>query len=338
MASGMRSQLTGVFHYTATSLERTDTSVLPRLREEVWGKPEHPKRSLIKRLERVEKFGPEVRRQTLWLMGDSARLNREPLWPDSADFFDVCTLPDSGWRLSPGQAVLTGPMGSEPPGYQVVVPIGSAVNEILSFWGAGWAALGSFEGPHEFQSLEGGAWRASVSSDKGSLRTTTVLEGEYNPQTGHGRIISMRATQEGSPAPGWVETASDWRFDAALQRELAHQVVVHFKGAPFRRLTLDRVEPLTRAEFDRISRPPSLTGSDPIRGKYVFTQLSDFSGSDTEHTLINKNTGAIQDVIHERRTDPFAGKRSAWFTPAAWAAVASISAALVYLRLARRFA
>ncbi|QOJ00552.1 MAG: hypothetical protein HRU70_08630 [Phycisphaeraceae bacterium] len=319
-----------IVHYAAEELKRYDVTEIPHLREKLKRFPEHPDHDKLRRLELFERHGPEVREYTMWYHAGEARLNLEPTPMLPGLYFDVCSTRSGGWRMSPRQLFLTGAPGTEPPSHNPRQSIAASSNEILSFFGAGWSMLPRFKDGYEFRAGQGGTWEATITFRVNDRVTRGRLRGTFEPASGRGRITESLAESADTPASAWRETADEWAHDPVLGAEIARVVVLGMDGKPFRRLMFRRAEPLSEARFREVAATPMLTGRDPIRGEYTFTQVTDMTGAETRYTTYDPEAGTM---THRSEGQTPRGQRQSRLTYAGWVLAAVIASTIVILRV-----
>ncbi|QOJ00549.1 MAG: hypothetical protein HRU70_08615 [Phycisphaeraceae bacterium] len=315
--------------YRVESLEPLDTTQIPALRARVKDFPEHPDRILLDRLERFERFGPEIRTQTVWVRHGQLRISREPTLDPGSFYYDLIDFGDSGWSLTPTQLSLVGTRDSRPRGQSFASPISASALEVHDFIAPGAATLARAD-VQRFILDPTGRWSAeSVLATPAGPRAY-VVRGRWDPSRGAGAFAGSQLHESGldSKVISTLE-ASDHRPTAGMLSDPASVLMYASQASPPRRATLVALAALDPAEFKAVTARPTLNGSDPIRGPVTFTQINDYTGRDAEYRVADEKR-EFQTVAVEETPE---GRQRAWLRRAGWALAAGILVTIVLLRV-----
>jgi hypothetical protein len=315
--------------YETRSLQKADLAEIERLRARVAGKPAHPDRTQLGMLERIERRGEDLRVKSLWWDRGRFRLSRDPGVEPEGGYFECVDLGDEGWKMSPQQLTVVGPMDTRPGGHNVRLSGTSSLQEIATFWAAGLSTLGT-SGNVQVETTPQGVWRAAgtITTSVGERRV--VVTGRWDQARQAGLVERTDAylpTNLTNPIYSSVVTGHQWMdwFGAFVGTE----VVITENGTPRQRLTLVSLSPLDQAEFRTLIARPKIDGSDPIRGKVTFTQYVDYR-RDTPDLRVANEKGEFEKVDYP---DTPAGRRNATLQTLGWIAAGGIIATLIALRI-----
>lgn len=316
--------------YRVESQEKLDAGELARLREKLKNLPEHPERARLRHLEELEKYGPEIRKQTVWFRDGEMRVNREAGADPASKYFDFVSLKDSGWKMTPDQMFLLGEAEKRPPGHTLVSAASSITFEICDFVCL-WARSLKVDDKMTVAMESDGRWVASFERETPAGPRLFVLHGSWSDESRTGQVTRGEVIDPRSKRVLSKSSASEFRASDVFSREVAHLVTNEEGGRGTNRLVLESVSPLGAEEFEAVTRTPAFDGADAVRGKVTFTQVTDFREGVPSYE-IKTAEGAVQSLSVE---DTLVGHGRSVLRTTGWVVAGSLVVLLVLLRLRR---
>ncbi len=316
--------------YRVESQEKLDAGELARLREKLKNLPEHPERARLRHLEQLEKYGPEVRKQTVWFRDGEMRVNREAGNDPSSKYFDFVSLKDSGWKMTPDQMFVLGEAEKRPPGHTLVSAASSITFEVSDFVCL-WARSVKVDDKTTVAMETDSRWIASIEHETPVGPRLFVLHGSWSNESRTGQVTESEVIDPRSKQVLAKSSASEFRASDVFSREVAHLVTNEEGGRGTNRLVLESVSPLGTEEFEVVTRTPAFDGADAVRGKVTFTQVTDFREGAPSYE-IKTAEGAVQSLSVE---DTPVGHGRSVLRTTGWVVAGSLVVLLVLLRLRR---
>ncbi len=304
---------------------------LARMRQIVQGKPIHPLRSELAKLEYELTHGPALEEVTLWYeRHDRWRHNRNNLNRPDIPYLDEAHDGDTTWGMTPTQVNIVDPRNA-PAGRNYAGLIHTIQSHVHSFLTSNLQSCNRLGVTlRDVEPTSEGGWTA-VFETRDETREDT-MEGTWSDiaqQPFIDRKTLTRSPIEGGA--GRMIEYFDWRYDATLDRWIPHEVVhTGADGSPMYRLRFVGAEEYDPDALNRLIKPPSVTGADPIRGEYTFASLNDYRP--------NVATGfAVQDGQLTKKPLPVPMPRSAIkLRQVGWVVLALLVASLVGFRIWQR--
>ncbi len=316
--------------YRVESQEKLDAGELARLREKLKNLPEHPERARLRHLEQLEKFGPEVRKQTVWFRDGEMRVNREAGADPASKYFDFVSLKDSGWKMTPDQMFVLGAAEKRPPGHTLVSAASSITFEVSDFICL-WARSVKVDDKSTVTMEPEGRWVASFERETPVGPRLFVLHGSWNNESSSGQVTRSEVVDPRTKQVLARSSASEFRASDVFSREVAHVITNEEGGRETSRLVLESMSPLRAEEFEGVTRTPAFDGSDVVRGKVTFTQVTDFRDGSPSYE-IKTPEGTVQSLSVE---DTSVGHGRSVLRTTGWVVAGSLVVFLVLLRVRR---
>lgn len=313
--------------YRVESQEKLDTGELARLREKLKNLPEHPERARLRHLEQLEKYGPEVRKQTVWFRDGEMRVNREAGNDPSSKYFDFVSLKNSGWKMTPDQMFVLGGPAEQPAGHQLEIPSKAVMNEVRDLLAPGLRYLGKLDGV-ELVEQQDGTWIAtrSETTERGAWRYEVRLG--WESPSGPGRLLEGKVIDQASGDVVQRVVARDFVSVNGFASPVASSVFMESKGIPARVLIWEGSESTSDAEFRRVTTIPAFDGEDSIRGKVTFAQVTDHTSEDPSYVIRDKG-GEVRNLDLPQAQGPGTGTQRL----VGWAILGVLVVAFIWLRV-----
>ena len=301
---------------------------LAQLRSLVAGKPIHPLRAQIERLEHELQYGPASETFTLWYERDNRwRLNREVAHQPSVPYVDVACKGDLAWSLTSVHVNVVD-SDSAPSGYEYANQQQDFKLHINSFLLNNLDVCSRFGARvEEVVSRDQANWSAVLQTADGTREY--LVSGHWSETAGQPFIdsLDMIYTGESETSKRSIDYA-DWRYDDVLARWTPHEVV-HLKGdgTPWFALSVVESVAYDSNELDALLEPPTPAGSDPIRGAYTFRSLNDFRPGVESGFVLTEGEMTERPLPVSPRGGAMALRRIGWW------ALALLVAAFVGIRL-----
>lgn len=283
--AGISLEFDEVFHGRLTSEELTT------LKQQVRGKPDHPAQQQIKETERRLADGPDVRRWIVW-MGDDHhwRINQTMVrWDLPGSYVDHAWNGDLIWQLS-GDALVMVSADAAPSGRDFASFRDSAQRHIdaLLRGGLGFRADASTGPTISNVSVEGADWSATLEGvTRNGSRVALEFQGRWNASLGRG-FVELQRLIDSPVAEAIGESARFLSWQAVGESDLWIAGRVEYRvasGTLDQALEFREAEPYDEGRLDELTRLPSPTGDDAIRGPLTIRTVSDYRpGRLVEHT------------------------------------------------------
>lgn len=306
---------------------------IARLRESVAGKPDHPGRRELERIDRCLLGDPPVLARRVWAR--SAEAWRSNTTFERGGFIDSSMSPKFVWQL--GHAQLTIGDLAEADGSMADVR-----SELYTFWPElgrllfGGLSDGAISGmTRGTLQWDGSLWTVTLAfgpPDK-SPALETEISGRWDPALARGFVVGERVvTNTVRPADIGSELVYDeWKYIEALGRWVASRVeerapdgglqrayvfVDAWKGSP--------------GEFEQVVAVPKIDADDPVRGRPTFTRLVDYRNGTLRDREGNGETFNRALPLSDRP------EARAWHRWLGWVTAAALLGGLIAIRLRRR--
>ncbi len=305
---------------------------LANLREQVEGRPDHPARHQVARIERILAGNPPHRLRCLWAHNeDHWRVNTT--FGNSA-FADTAMAGNTVWRLSHSQ-LMVGTDKTQP-------AMQTVMSELYTFWPEvnrlvfGGLSHGVISGIRRGElRWDGREWRVTMSfgPPDGAPNFESVISGRWDNALDRG-FVEREIITISVPKPETVGTEyrySDWQLVAPLNQWIASRVEDVTPGGRVQRAyVFDSWRPGGEGDFEEVLAVPSPNATDPVRGELLFTRLVDY-----RRNAVRERKNAQEQFA---RAVPIRqpGGPSIWRSWLGWVSAAALATGLVVLYIHRR--
>lgn len=253
------------------------------LKSSVEGKPDHPDRSRVRRYERAATDNPEASVFTVWRRGPGNwRINEDYIGWMPIPYQDECVTPDRAWGINAQQLTLVSPAKGYPSGHHFDATEPRVLQDL------GFLLTGGLHVAKEYKTTPG---RVMLKDDRWTVELvgtelTFQAQGTWDPASATGRIeVLLLSKAPNVPKEvGRRYESTGWRVREAFAGLVVADRVTEFRPNGLRDRVFQYVEPVPAPAggFAALVATPSLDGADPIRGKYTFVGVHDFTeGSPT---------------------------------------------------------
>lgn len=270
------------FAWRSEDLEAPAAARIEALGREIARHPEHPERANLPRYLRHSSGMPTVHRHVLFSRGEG--LWRYNTTFEDGSFGDSAIGPSEGWRMS-GTTLKrmsrAEALGDDPEQALIlherefVSPVGMFIHGYLSVG----RTAGLKPGP---VSVSGSTWSVRLSTPgERSEDQAIVLEvsGRWGAAEGRGFVERVVISSNGykPESAGRQFRFRDWKHVEGLGTYVASRVDEHQPdGALVRSLVFEGCGPLPPGGFGAVTAPPSLPGTDAVRGPIEIRFVGDY--------------------------------------------------------------
>lgn len=306
-------------------------SELVKLRAQVEGRPDHPARQDIERIERALRGDAQHSRHCLWAR-DKSHWRMNSTYENGA-YYDTAFVGKRLWRLTNNELIIASESTT-----QVVQ---QTMSTLYTFWpqinrfmfgGFSHGVISKMR-PGTIQ-WDGREWRVTMSfgpENEPSLQT--IISGRWDEEAGRG-FVEREVIILSIPKPGTVGLEyrySDWRFVEPLGRWVATKVEKRSpEGQPQRIDVFEMWHEGTPGDFDKVTATPSPDTNDPIREELSIVRLVDHRRGVVRER--QRGESAFGNQIALEGT----GEGGAWRNWLGWFSAAALGTGLVALFLKRR--
>lgn len=308
--------------WEAPKLTKEQIAELEKLVE---GKPDHPARREIATGKRQLASGGDVRRYRVWANSSTEfRISEDTPYVEAL-YIDVARAAGVRWMMVPVQ-LQVGDEGSGPG-----ININPYVGSLLNYFRFGGLNRGrAIELKLEEIEVGGMSWIAMARSKKTGLESR--FSGRWDPVAGRGfveRSVTLKCPAM-PEAVGEERRFDNWARSEQLGEWLAGTIEERTKDGVVKiRYTLDGVTPYTPAEFEALTRVPSVDGEDPVRGVTTYKSVYDYRPG---ASAMSQRRGEDQTVPV---IAPVPAESSIWLRYTGWGVLSIAIVVLVALRLRR---
>ncbi|NUQ67840.1 MAG: hypothetical protein HUU18_06120 [Phycisphaerales bacterium] len=308
--------------WEAPKLTKEQIAELEKLVE---GKPDHPARQEIKAGKRQLASGGDERRYRVWANSATEYRISEDTPYEEFRYIDVARAAGVRWQMVPVQLQIG--EGEAGPGAMQA----SYTAVLLGYFRFGGFNMGRpIELTIENINVHGTKWDALARSKKSGLEMQ--FTGRWDPVAKRGfveRVVNLKcpampeAVGNEHRFDNWVENAQLGAWIAGIAEERTRD------GAVKVRYTLDGVTPYTAAEFDALTRLPSVDRADPVREATTYKSVYDYRPGAREK--VERREGGEEVPVKARP----AVEPSSWLRYAGWGVLSIAAVLLIVLRLRR---
>lgn len=288
-------------------------------------------------MERRLSSPPVINRMRLWRMGNAWRWSSEVVGTGSeqAEYFDQVWTPDAAWQMTRDNLVTGDAATVAASMYRIDVSSSGVAHDVAMFTN-GQLAAAPEQGLTLTPRMTGpDTWRATARRDipDGTIMEVTA-EGTWDEAAREGRLLVQEWLV--SPAGGPRQTQrmefTGWERLGGLARPVARHVSVFIDGKPHRRYDITSIEPYTRGEFAALTKSPSLTSNDPVRGPVTFRSVVELKKGKETHVSTDDVSGS-RSILGE--SELIRGQ-SGFVRVLGWGLAAGILLMLVAIQVLRR--
>lgn len=265
-----------------------------------------------------------------WEKSGSWRFNTSYPNNDKTRFLDVSVTKDAAWQVSPKQLTLLDPSRPAPNSYDLATveqQINSDISQLVDAWiNSSLAQVAALSDV----TVSNQTWTAEIQGTVFAQRVSGRWDSELNRAFVERTVMLKTPHPDG---PGLTIEYFDWTPLAENSGTWIARRLVQRKpdGRNSREVVVASITALDKAEFKSVTRPPSPTGADPIRGKLTVTTVYDF-GQGVRTSVDPATSSQTQTGVLPRLADEeLVWRRIGWF------ALAGVVAFLVGTRLFQRF-
>lgn len=252
---------------------------LAALRAEVANHPEHPEAPMLPVYER-RMAGKDSYDFSVWRLKGMWRYNRNPAGNES-EFTDRVWGDGTAWSMSKSSLVLLNPSTADKYPYGLPRVSSSFSNDLFFLLNGGLGAP-VLHGVVLKPVVSGGSWQASSELRQGEDVLRVKASGTWNEVEEWGTVgrLSFARSMPGGRTASYEVQTFDWKLIPALKLGMAGRAeVVDSETGPDRRLTLLGTSRFSPSEFRALTTPPTMEGSDPVRGRVTFRSVADLTGN-----------------------------------------------------------
>jgi len=304
---------------------------LSKLREQVEGRPDHPGRREIERIEAALAGSPHALKRRLWARDVGHwRLNIDYRL---GGYADTAAAGDTLWQLSHSELMI-GTEENKPAVETIATQRYSFWPEInrLIFGGLSHGVISGIR-PGEL-TWDGEEWRVPLRfgpADEPSYEAVLVGRWDEGRERGFVERQILLGSAVQPAAVGTEYRYSDWRYVSEMDRWIAGRVEdVSPEGKVLRAYVFESWDPGRDGDFERVLAVPSPDSPDPVRGELTFTRLVDY-----RRNALREREGAGEQFAE---TVPLERRGGAWRNWLGWVSAAGLAAGLIALYLHRRMA
>lgn len=311
---------------------------IARLRDQVSGRPDHPGRHTLERVERCNAGDPPIIRYQLWSRGDGAWRIAESY--EGGGYLDGALNGQSAWQMTPrrldrgSDAAFAGDS------------MASLRSTLYTFWpqvsrlyfgGLSDGAISEIQ-RSECVERDDGSWSVDLwwGESIGSADYVAEVSGTWDSRTGLGRIESERI-RINSAHPASVGSGAeylDWEYVPELSRWIAGRVEERRADDELERvIVFEGVKLGQPGEFERATAMPRANRADLVRGQPTFVQVVDHRPSARTGTSSGSTDGGADAVVPDNRSHSIGRIWRRWL---GWIVAGSIVVGLLLLRLHRK--
>jgi hypothetical protein len=324
------------FHYRLELLYVPPAAELNQLRQAVIDHPEHPQRPILSGYERRLRHEDHVDKQ-VWRMGGYWRLSQS--WDNRPDlpYWDFVWGKDGPWQLTSERLRLLSTDTSNKDG-QAHIRRSSEISFETSLLLNSGLTIAAGNGLVLEPSLVGpDRWVLTARSASSTPPKSFTAHGTWDSIRGFGTVDEAEFRREATdsvPADSEKYVSRSWTVSDLVGRPVASEVTVFRRdGAPDRRLTLVSITPFTAREFDALTRQPTITSTDAVRGRVGYRSVLDETGRSVR---VAEVTGGVMQWDTAQSSGEVS--RAAPLRIAGWMAAGLLLLTLVVIRLRRRIA
>lgn len=311
--------------YTQTRHAKYTPAELIAIEAEVRKDATHPAAEELQSEQRLRDRGPTPIQFAVWWKETGAwrfNVTYSPL--GEFPYLDVVVTPKTKWQLTSEQLAITDP-GRPSPAQISPEAYESQIQTDLTVGVDAWLNS-SLAGPSTVSavSVNGSAWRATVSSD----RVSQDLVGRWDEPFDRGFVSRSVFTRTPSPdGPGLSIEYENWTQFGDAGEWIAGKVTTRYpNGRANRVYEFSSPHVLDHAEFAAVTATPKPLGSDSIRGKLTVNRVYDFTKG--EAAKVDQGSQDVRTVgVLPRGPDT----ESRW-TLFGWISLTAIIGTLVFLR------
>lgn len=308
-----------------------DSATLEELRSRVQGKPEHPERRQLERLEKQLELDGFLWRYRIWYQDDEHwRVSSDTDDPDvPIQFHDAAQSgPSDSWMWAQGSLTLYD-AGHLPEGQSSSTLLLHLQQFVRCFVDVSIRVARPPVSPTTSR-LDGTTWLATAESDDRSR--VINYQGSLSPS---GTAIELLLVEhKNHPNPkfqGMATFYSDWAYDEALHRRIPHVIKrVSGDGRLEDVCEYGVVRPLHGGEIEEVTRTPdAIAGTDAIRDATLIEEIIDRRPGGG--SVVNAHTGQETGTLKPEEVGSNLGSLY-WI---AWGAAGALVAGIVWLRVRR---
>lgn len=309
-----------------------------QIRRQVEGKPDHPLRHELERMERRLRDGQD-RKVVRCVRFDATRWRIATEELSLGQTIDDAADGNLNWALSsvPGQLLIADK--DSPEGFSsrfMLFDVGPGVRlSTLIFSGA--HCWGAWSRRHVSQTIEGDRWTAAIAtfSPEGERSSEYVFEGRYDEGKGVPIVIKRRPSDAFAPGDDFKDVIefSGHQWNEPLRRFVPSTVVIHndpTEGGL--RIEFLGATEISEREFSELTKPPVPGREDPWRQGVVIKTVLDTRPSVGRYEAVDAGGGRS---LISRLSAPPEEDQTSWRW-AGWAALSAVFTVFVVLVWRRR--
>ncbi|MCL4740593.1 MAG: hypothetical protein KJZ54_00155 [Phycisphaerales bacterium] len=269
---------------------------LDALRNEVAGRPDHPKRPQLNIYERRLRDGPDVVHYELWLDGETRwRLNTNfpPGFLDGG-YIDTAWAPGSAWKLAPRGLTIAESSPETESAQTLLSSRSTFTSHVSRLLDGGMGVARTMRLTERAEPvLDGTRWSVVASSEPiaSGVRRRVRFSGVWDRDADRGFVRAAEVIESPSNSQARWDIDS-WIYDDTLGRHVATTIRYRADGVD-QRIVFEGAGVIPKGGFDALTRTPRPGETDPIRGRVDPPAVRDHTRGTT---LLRDEEGRLRQV------------------------------------------